>query len=714
MKNTSWWLAVPARECGRVQARVCPSHVLSLALFSSTSVLLSPSALAQSDEATELETVTVEAAAVADSVVGPDSSIVAERTMTGSKTNTDLLDLSNSVSVVTEQELRARHVQNLEQALSYTAGVTVDQYGSDDRYDYFMIRGFNATSLGTYRDGLTNRTVNFTGSKLEPYGLQRVDVLKGSTSTLFGLNAPGGLVNAITKRPLDYEFGEVYTTLGDGHTETGADFGGPIDPAGKWTYRITTKWQGAELSADHTQDDRFYFAPAVTYEPDDATSLTLLADFNKRDTNAAHSTPRGYDLDPDTFFGEPDYNDMDRVERNVGYLFEHDFDNGLTFRQNARYTHLDLDYNHVYLSDPDPANGRVAFVVDGERNRYAIDNQLQYDAAFDSVDSRMLAGFDYTHDDVHESSLSGTAGGIDVYDPQYCGESCVTLSEQPDFRQKQEAQGFYLQEELIFAERWILTLGGRYDNVNTQTVDDDVNDYALTKRAGLTYKALEDLALYANYSESFQPPTSRPTSGSADPQEGEQYEVGVKYRPADTKALFTVALFDLTQTNVNKQVAQNIYRQIGKVNVSGIELESKLALSDRLDLTAAYSFWDSEIEKDGLTGYDGNRPSLVPEHIASVWADYTIPGNASRGDLMLGLGTRYVGATYVDDANSEKSGSYTLVDAMASYALTPNLDLAVNASNLFDREYVSYVDTFSNSDYYGDGRSVLTTLRYHW
>ena len=688
---------------------------LSYGLLSSSALLFASTASAQTSDTTELDTVTVEAAAIADSAVGPDSTIVAERTTTGSKTDTDLLDLSSAVSVVTEEEMRTRNVQNLEQALSYTAGVTVDQYASDDRYDYFMIRGFNATSLGTYRDGLSRRTVNFTGGKLEPYGLQRIDVLKGSTSTLFGLNAPGGLVNAITKRPLDYEFGEIYTTLGEDHTETGVDFGGPIDQAGKWSYRITTKWQDAELSADHTQDDRFYFAPALTYRPSDATTLTLLADFNKRDTNAAHATPRGYDLDPDTFFGEPDYNDMDRIERNIGYLFEHDFGNGLTFRQNARYTHLDLDYDHVYLSDPNPANGRTAFVVDGERDRTTIDNQLQYDTDLAGIGSRTLAGFDYTHDDVRETSRFGTAGGIDIQSPQYCGKACVDLGEPSEFRQKQTSRGFYLQEELTFAERWILTLGGRYDEVNTRTVDDEADDYAFTRRAGLTFKALDDLSLYANYSESFQPPTSRNlVSGSADPQEGEQYEVGMKYRPANTHALFTVALFDLTQTNVASQVSQNVYRQIGKVNVRGIELESKLALSDRLDLTAAYSYWDSEIEEDGIAGNQGNRPLLVPEHIASVWADYTIPGNTNRGDLTFGLGTRYVGSTYIDDANSEKTSSHTLVDAMASYALTPSLDLAINATNLFDREHVSYIDSSSNSSYYGDGRSVLTTLRYHW
>ncbi|MFC0338385.1 TonB-dependent siderophore receptor [Kushneria avicenniae] len=352
-------------------SHVCSKRHRHLPVMMVSSAMLLTTALPlQAAPAPEtLETVTVEANAIADSAAGPDSSIVAQRTLTGSKTDTDVLDLSNTVSTVTEEEMRTRNVKDLEQAIGYTAGVAVDQYGGDDRYDFFMIRGFDSTSSGTYRDGLNRRTVNFTGGKLEPYGLQRIDVLKGSTSTLFGLNAPGGMVNAITKRPLDYDFGEVYTTLGDDHTETGADFGGPIDQAGEWTYRITTKWQDAELTADETRDDRFYFAPALTWKPDDATSLTFLADYNKRRGNTSHAIPMGSNIDPETFLGEPDYNDMDRFERNVGYLFEHEFQNGLTFRQNARYTHLDMDYRHVYLSNPDPRDGRDAFVVAGERDQ---------------------------------------------------------------------------------------------------------------------------------------------------------------------------------------------------------------------------------------------------------------------------------------------------------------------------------------------------------
>ncbi|WP_027351077.1 TonB-dependent siderophore receptor [Halotalea alkalilenta] len=690
-----------------------PHHWIALC-SSSAAIFLSSHALAQVAGSSEtLDTLTVEAAR--QSAVGPDRTIVADSTATGSKTDTPLLDLSAAVSVITEPEMRKRSVQNLQEILAYTSSVSVDEYGSDDRYDFYRIRGFSQTSLGTYRDGLSVRTANFTSSRVEPYGLQRVEVLKGSTSTLFGLNSPGGIVNTITKRPQEQKFGEVYTTLGDGHTETGTDFGGPIDANREWTYRITTKWQDGDNGVDHARDDRFYFAPALTWRPSDATSLTLLAGYNKRKGNTSRSIPYGSGIDPETFLGEPDFDKMDTIERNIGYQFEHSFGNGLTFRQNTRYTNLDLLYETVYPGAADPSEERTAFAVHGERNLFTIDNQLQYDTQVAGVGSRTLAGFDYFNDDVNERQFNGTAAGIDIYDPNYCGRACVSLDSGSTWSQKQIARGFYLQEELTFADRWILTLGGRYDDVYTGADAYSANDYAFTKRAGLTYRVRNDLSVYANYSESFQPPTSRNLiEGSPEPQEGTQYEVGMKYRPENTDAMFTLALFDLTQTNVTTTVDTNLYRQTGEVNVRGIELESKIAMSDRLNLIASYSYWDSEIKKDGLTGNEGNRPGLVPKHLASLWADYTIPGDASRGDLTLGLGTRFVSSSYVDDANTGKTGSHTLVDALINYRINQNLELSLNATNLFDREYISYVNDYSNAAFYGDSRAVRTTLRYLW
>src|SRR5262249_47381851 len=150
-----------------------------------------------------------------------------------------------------------------------------------------------------------------------------------------GLNGPGGLINAITKRPLDEKHGEVYTSLGDGTKEVGTDFGGPIDPDGVWTYRFTALAKDGDLGWDYSNDDRLYIAPALTIKPDEGTSLTLLADYYRRNGTGARGFPVGADLDINTFLGEPDFNRFNTRQSDIGYQFEHEITDGLTFRSNA-------------------------------------------------------------------------------------------------------------------------------------------------------------------------------------------------------------------------------------------------------------------------------------------------------------------------------------------------------------------------------------------
>ncbi|AZV19200.1 MAG: TonB-dependent siderophore receptor [Mesorhizobium sp.] len=674
------------------------------------------------DDATQLETIVV--TGKSDRVVGPDQTIVAKDTATATKTDTPIVDVPASVSVVTQKELEARHVESLQQAVAYTSSVLTDEFGNDDRYDYIRIRGFDQTSLGTYRDGLTARIPAwFTASRLEPYGLQRVEVLKGSTSTLFGLNGPGGLVNAITKRPLDQKQGEIYTSYGDGTKEVGVDFGGPIDPDGVWTYRLTGLAKDGDQGWDYSNDDRLYIAPALTIKPEEGTSLTILTDYYKRDGTGARGTPAGGNIDIGTFLGEPDFNRFNTEQVDIGYQFEHEFNENLTLRSNARYTHLSLDYAEVYGASLDPTADRTAFSVDGLSNRYAFDNQLQYDTGWGGIDSKTLVGVDYANDNTRENILFGTAGPIGIDNPAYCGLSCINLGPYVNWRVKQQAVGVYAQEQLTFDDRWIVTLGGRWDRVHTTadyldsgTQDDDTAS-AFTKRAGLTYKFTPNLAVYANYSESFQPlvaPSGNgyAVSGSLKPQEGRQYEAGIKYKPDGFDGLFTAAVFDLTQTNVPTYVTPVVQQQIGKVGVRGIELEGKAAIAENLNLTLAYSYWDAEILEDGIGGNAGNRPQRVPRHLASAWVDYTLPEEGRRGDLTIGGGVRYIGQTYGDDANTTSIGGYALVDAAISYKMTKDVTLALNATNLFDRKYLT--TSYYGTEFYGDRLKIVGTLKHSW
>ncbi len=664
----------------------------------------------------------------ADGTWGPVEGIVAERTGTGSKTDAAVIDIPASVSVVTTDEMRTRGVEDLDGALNYTSGVMTNLYGADERYDFFAIRGFDQTTSGAYRDGLQMRVYNLAGGRVEPYGMERIEVLKGSTSTLYGVNNPGGMVNMITKRPLDYKFGEVYATAGKDHLEAGADFGGPLDAAGNWTYRLTTKRQESTLPNGVSKDNRFYIAPALTWKPTARTSLTLMADYNEREGSNRYGIPLDSGIDPWTFLGEPDFEVNDTKEWNLGYAFEHDFGNGLVFRSHGRYSDLDLLSKNVYAAgNRHPNDGRLSWYVDGHMVRRSLDAHLQYDASFGRFVSRTLFGLDYTRGNTNEEIRSGEAGGVgDISNPIYCGTACITLRPNYKLLVDEETWGAYLQEELTFDDRWILTLGLRYDEIKANSVQDygffqfgsPTDETALTKRAGLTYRINSGLSVYGTYSESFTPvlPTYARMFSETKPMMGEMFELGAKWQPAGMNALFSAAAYDLTQTNVPYSTGNFTWEQIGKVRSRGVELEGKAALNERTNLTLAYSYTDAEIVRSEGGGYDGNRPMSIPEHMASLWLDHTLPGNAGRGDLTLGAGARLVGSRYADQANSFRLDSHTIFDAALRYQVAESTALSLNVENLFDREYVSHAETWSNPDtaFYGNPRTVKLTLRHTW
>ncbi|MFT4150000.1 MAG: TonB-dependent siderophore receptor [Paracoccaceae bacterium] len=710
-----------AKQTDRRTARFSPrrgKRIAVAALLSGTALIQTGPARAQAADEGDV-VVLDEIRLRGASVMAVDDTIVAGYTATGSKTPTEVIDIPAQVSIVTQKEMQTRRPENLSQALSYTSSVSVDEYGSDNRYDFYRIRGFLQTGTGTYRDSLPLRSFNFTSVKIEPYSVQRIEVLKGSTSTLFGLNAPGGLVNVITKRPQADPFGEVYATIGQDHAEIGFDMGAPLDADGVWTYRLTAKVQDAEEGGDYLNDDRKYLGAALTWKPTDATALTLLANYTEFDGNAGNSTPVGSTASRGTYFGEPEFNKLDRRERSIGYEFSHEFGNGLTFRQNLRYSSFDFDLEQVYIDSVAGSTvNRGAYGVDGNVKRLAVDNQLQYDATIGTVASRTLFGVEYVRDELLEGTDYMSAPPVDIDDPVYCGLSCVTYNYTLTNDLTQKSTGIYLQEELTFADRWILTMGARHDRVETDDASGAGTNAqsAWTKKIGLTYKATEDLAFYGNYSESFQPVEAGYLpymTVPAKPQEGRQYEIGAKYRPGGGDALLGFALFDLSQTNVPRYATVGgipAYWQIGRIDVKGAEIEGRVAMNDNLNLNFAYAYWDAEIVNGD---YPGNRPLLTPKHTASVWADYTFDQGSLAG-LRIGGGARLLGERYSDDANTVRIGSSVVFDIMASYQIAENTELGVNVSNLFDRQYVASYNFTNTAIYYGDERTIRATLRHSW
>ncbi|BBC02810.1 MULTISPECIES: TonB-dependent receptor plug domain-containing protein [Bradyrhizobium] len=291
----------------------------------------------------------------AGGAIGTTTGYVATASTAGTKTSTALIETPQSLSVVTQKELRDRNVQTLKDAVSYTPGVTTTAFGYDPRFDSFYIRGFDATYTGIYRDGLRQGGGNFAIPKIEPYGLDSVSILRGPASGLYGLGSPGGIVDVTTKRPPLTAFGEVQLQGGTYDRYQGSfDVGGPVPGSDQLYYRLTGLLRDAKTWYPGNDDDRAYIAPALTWRPDADTSFTILSEYQKSRTAASigdFRTPDGQLTN--IYSNDPAFSAMDQKQYRIGYAFEHNVDDVWTVRQNFRFYQVDVDAKYTQIDSID-------------------------------------------------------------------------------------------------------------------------------------------------------------------------------------------------------------------------------------------------------------------------------------------------------------------------------------------------------------------------
>lgn len=673
---------------------------------------------AEEDGSFRLSPIIVDVGAASDDDA---NSVVVRELWVGGKVATSILDTPASVSVVTQREIAQRNATTTEEVLQYSAGIVTDYYGSDDRNDYFLVRGFQAS---TYRDGLTLGSMR--GVREEPYAFERIEVLKGANSTLFGASDPGGSVNFVTKAPKFERFGEVYGQVGSNdHKELGFDVGDVVNPSGTLAYRLTGKVKDSALDYDTSRDDDAFVMGGLTWAPTDATTLTLVYDHLERDgTPNSGGYPLDRDYDRSDFFGEADYNDHNVKRDTLTAMLRHDFGGGLSVTANLRYSDLTDDFGYIYLSDSAGRTGTVLdrfyFGTDSTAKELIGSAVLQYDTSFGSTDSSTLLGLEFRDAELTSASYYGGAGTIDLATGITTGVP-AGLAPYETRENDYKTKSLFLQQNFSFSNRLVATAGLRHDwldlsssGVASGAAFDNSDDFSETSiRGALTYKITEEVSTYASYVESVAPPAI-----GVEPERGEQYEIGVKYQPLGTRALLSAAIFELTRQDMTIPVVLPggaIVREVvGETRVRGFEIEGKAEIAENWEVIAGYSYQDAELTRAVVRGTDvsGNSFANVPKHLASLWVNYTLPGQAARGEMTFGLGARYMGSYYFAETNATgESEATTLFDAAFTYEVTENTGLALNVSNLFDEQHVVGSGT---ADYYNPGRTITATLRRTW
>lgn len=716
-------------------------HVLSVCCASVLLLGAVPGVAAESDaagaEPKELSRIRVE-----DSVDEPG--YAAKRSTTGTKTDTPMLEVPQSISVITAERIQTIDASRVSEALSYTPGVGVGVWGSDTRFDWLSLRGFDAYSPGYYLDGLILRNIGtWAVWRTENYGAERIEVLRGPASVLYGQGSPGGMINFVSKRPSASAVRELQVQIGDHERrQVAADFSSSLDEDAHWLYRLTGSVRDAEVAemGEGLRDDWFYLAPSLTWQPSDDTTLTVLSHMQRTRTVPSYrglpaqgtllSNPNGR-IATDTYTGEPDFDDWDHRQWMLGYAFEHRFSDVWTVRQNARYGRLDLDYQQVWAlgsfvtvntaDADDPANfrrvDRFVFGSDEQERTFAVDNQAQLTMLSGGGQHTLLFGLDHERSTFEQITFwGGSAGTIDVYTPVY-GQAVYDIPEPYfDGTTRLTQTGLYVQDQIKWGEHWAATLGGRYDiaklssDNRSDASSSRQTDREFSGRAGLVYLAGNGWAPYIGYSESFSPiATIDPETGKPfDPETGRQYEAGVRYQPA-AGGIYSIAAFDLRRQNYVTTDTNFVSRQTGEITSRGVELEALLQPLPALNVNVAYT-WLPKVEVTASSNPEevGRQAQGVPEHQLSLWTDYRFDSG-----IKAGLGARHVGSTrgYGETAPVPVP-DYTLIDAMLGYAWS-HWEVALNARNLTDKIALS-ANCNEGSCQYNGRRKVTATAMYRW
>jgi iron complex outermembrane recepter protein len=680
-----------------------------------------------------LEEVAVSAKAVKETAYGGTEDYVANRSMTGTKTDTPIIETPQSITVVTQQQIREQGALTLQDALNYTTGVTAGAYGLDNRGDWLFIRGVEHTQL---YDGLRTHIQTYDIPRPDPFFLERVEVLRGPGSVMFGQGSVGGIVNVVSKRPQEETHRELNVQYGMyDRKQVGLDTTGKVDEEGNLLYRFVGLVRDTGTQVEYTDNQRYQLAPSLLWKPDDNTSLFVQLNLQKDETDGAtaafppHSgtilrNPNGR-IPLKRFTGEPGIDQTHMDNQDLNWQFEHAFNDTWTVRQNGRYSNMKYDYISLYPNIFLGVGGftgaevtRSAYINQAKTRTFSLDNSLQAKFDIAGTDHTVVGGVDYFKSRIDEKNgFTTITTPFNLYDPVYGNYNPAELPvavDQPDNTTDQI--GFYIQDQFKVGKHWAFTAGLRRDETNkkTQDVSGKQTDRATTGRIGLVYLADNGLAPYASYTESFTPVIgiNAITGQTYQPMEGQQKEVGLRYQPVDSNSMYTFSLFDLELENVLSPGPGATQIQGGKTKSRGFELEALANLTDNIDLIANYTYTKARRD-NSLTDAGGNplqdtRIAEVRDNTASLWATYKfniagIPG------FRVGAGVRYL-SDNKDETSTLELPSVTLFDAMFAYE-DDTWRAAINGTNLGDKVY--FASCLSRGDcWYANRMNIVGSLTY--
>lgn len=619
---------------------------------------------------------------------------------TATGTDTPLRDIPLSIQVIPRAVIEDRNVTELNDALETAGGViNAGGRGTSTFGPGLLIRGFEVND-GIFRDGVST----FSLSPLSTNDIEQVEVLKGPASVLFGQGEPGGIINLVSKRPLDKPFYEISGTLGSFDTYRGAvDLSGPLNESKSLKYRLNLSYENYGSFRDFVNGERLIISPIITWEIGSNTSLDIFGQYAYNRETIDEGIPalgNGIVDIPRSRFLNEDFGEFSQNEFRLGYRFKHDFSENWLVRHSLQYLQYEPERFGPLFDSFDEATGdlqRLEYFAGGTYRRLFTNAEVTGRFKTGPIKHQVLVGVEYRHDaETPEFQFDNLYTPINVFNPVYTG---VPYAIAPTFFRDDNIDtiSLYLQDQIEIIPQLKILAGLRYDYIDQFRTEQELGgpraefeqrDSAFTPRFGVVYQPIKPISLYASYTTSFNPSfgTSRNADDSTfEPETGRQFEVGVKADLSDRLSL-TLAAFDIRRQNVTTDDPNNplFSIQTGEVASRGIELNVGGEILPGWNLTGAYSYLDAFVSKDNTTPV-GNRLANVPENQFSLWTTYEIQRGTLQG-LGAGLGLFYVGARQGDLENTFTLPSYLRTDAALFYK-RDNWRVQLNFENLFNTEY---------------------------
>ena len=623
---------------------------------------------------------------------------------TATRTDTLLRDIPQAIQVIPQRVIEEQNALRLGEALRNASGV-VTTTGRAQEGDGVFIRGFGGPFNSTF---LLNGIRDENGQSIiaDPVNIERVEILKGPASVLFGEVAPGGTVNIITERPLSEPFYEVEAAVGNfDFYRSALDLTGPLNESGSVLYRLNAAAQTTDSFVDFFEEDRYFVGPVLAFNFGDRTQLIVEGEYQEAESpgyfglpasGTVIDNPNG-DLPLDLFTGEPDESRFNIQTFRFAYDLEHRFSDNWRIRNAFQLTDRDFAGTQIGLTgfQPDERTADRFYFENSEpfsSRNYTLDTYITGEFSTGSIEHQLVAGFELARAQTDTNGILGDAGPLDLFDPVYgqplgAGvpiQSLVTS----------DSLGIYLQDQIDLTDNLIVLLGGRFDILN-QTSEDFINnsdtfqqDEAFSPRIGIVYQPIEPISLYASYSRSFQQVIGNAIDNRAfEPERGTQYEIGVKADITDQLSA-TLALYDLTRTNVlTADPNDPVFSiQSGEQRSRGVELDIAGEILPGWNVIAGYAYNDARVTEDN-TFEEGNRLAGAPEHSFNLWSTYEIQEGDLEG-LGFGLGLFFIDEREGDLSNTFELDSYLRTDA-AIYYRRDQFNAAINFKNLFDVDYFS-------------------------